>query len=225
MEGANSAHPARHGEIILDILIGREYKTLKAKGQFLIIPHEPEPTTRRLLTLLSQEGTNMRKLIFSVGLLLLCAAPASSASHPTGELFGGFSYFNFDTPSLAIDFYGGQASVSANFNEHVGITGDFGAQFRSGVQLYQFLVGPRFTARNPNVTAFAHTMIGTMHTRAGGFSSTDLALAFGGGLDVNVNKHVAVRAFQLDYIPIHPSGTWVHNFRAAVGVVFKWGAP
>ncbi len=167
----------------------------------------------------------MRKLIFSLGLVLLFGVPAAASQHPTGELFGGFSYFNLDTPNFAVHFYGGQASVSANFNEHVGITGDFGAQFRSGVQLYQFLVGPRFTARNPNVTAFAHTMVGTMHTRVGGFSSTDLALAFGGGLDVNVNKHFAVRAFQLDYIPIHPSGIWVHNFRAAVGVVFKWGAP
>jgi hypothetical protein len=44
MEGANSAHSPQPGEIILDILIGREYKTLKAKGRFLTIPHEPEPS-------------------------------------------------------------------------------------------------------------------------------------------------------------------------------------
>ncbi len=163
----------------------------------------------------------MRKLIFSLGLVLLFGVPGAASQHPTGELFGGFSQFNLDTPSLAIDFYGGQASISANFNEHVGITGDFGAQARGGLQFYQFLAGPRFTARNANVTAFGHTLIGIMHTNV----STDLALGFGGGLDVNVNPHFAVRVFQLDYIPFRPTGGWIHNFRVGVGVVYKWGAP
>ncbi len=161
----------------------------------------------------------MRKLILLLGLVLLVATPAAAQK---AELLGGFSSFNFDTPNFAVHFYGGQVSTSANFNEHAGITGDFGAQFRSGVQLYQFLAGPRSTARNPNVTAFDHTLMGIMHSNIFVPSSTDLALGFGGGLDVNVNKHFAVRVFQLDYIPFRPSGTWVHNFRAAVGVVYKW---
>ncbi len=161
----------------------------------------------------------MKKLILLLGLVLLVATPAAAQKT---ELLDGFSSFNFDTPNFAVHFYGGQVSTSANFNEHVGITGDFGAQSRSGVQLYQFLAGPRSTARNPNVTAFDHTLIGIMHSNIFVPSSTELALGFGGGLDVNVNKHFAVRAFQLDYIPFHPSGTWVHNFRAAVGVVIKW---
>ncbi len=160
----------------------------------------------------------MRKLIFSLGLLLLVATPVSAQSYPTGELFGGFSQFNLDTPSLAIDFYGGQASISANFNPNVGITADFGAQARGGLQFYQLLAGPRFTARNANVTAFGHTLIGIMHTNI----STDLALGFGGGLDVNVKPHFAVRVFQLDYIPFRPTGGWIHNFRVGVGVVYKW---
>ncbi|MFB3139920.1 MAG: hypothetical protein ACE1Z1_01905, partial [Candidatus Acidiferrales bacterium] len=89
----------------------------------------------------------MRKLILLLGLVLLVATPAAAQK---AELLGSFSSFNFDTPNFAVHFYGGQVSTSANFNEHAGITGDFGAQFRSGVQLYQFLAGPRSTTRNPN---------------------------------------------------------------------------
>jgi hypothetical protein len=48
-------------------------------------------------------------------------------------------------------------------------------------------------------------------------------MGFGGGLDVQVSKTIAVRAIQLDYVPDHIGGSWGHNVRLAVGVVFQAG--
>ena len=61
----------------------------------------------------------------------------------------------------------------------------------------------------------------------------------GGGLDVNVSGMLALRVFQFDYLPTHvthedpfympPQGNfpvtqgWQHNYRVAVGVVFRFG--
>ena len=48
-----------------------------------------------------------------------------------------------------------------------------------------------------------------------------LAMAFGGGLDVRVNKRVDIRAFQLDYNPARFNGKFESNFRFSIGVVFR----
>ena len=60
-------------------------------------------------------------------------------------------------------------------------------------------------------------------------SSTDFALAIGGGVDVRVNDRIALRVFQADYNPIFLSdsnelgfgNTRADNVRFSFGVVFK----
>ena len=171
----------------------------------------------------------MRKLIFSVGLLLLVATPVAAQDYPKGEFFGGFSLANVQNGGVE-QFYGFETSVTGNFNRSFGITGDFAGQFKSilgvNVQLYQYLIGPRAAVRGDNVTGFVHALFGGLTARASGvgFSETGFAMAFGGGLDVNAGKRVAIRVFQLDYVPNRLAGVWSKkDFRASAGVVFKWG--
>ncbi len=179
----------------------------------------------------------MRKLAFSVGVLLLFAAPAAAQDYPKGEFFGGFSVANSADGSPE-QFYGFETSVTGNFNRSFGITGDFAGQFKStsilGVnvngQVYQYLIGPRGAVRGDRVTGFVHALFGGLTVRASGggasFSETGLAIALGGGLDVNAGKRVAIRVFQLDYLPNRLAGVWSKkDFRASAGVVFKWGEP
>lgn len=52
-------------------------------------------------------------------------------------------------------------------------------------------------------------------------SETGLAMAFGGGLDIRLNRRVDIRAFQIDYNPIKKGGTMDDNFRFSIGVVFR----
>ncbi len=175
----------------------------------------------------------MRKLIFSVGLLLLFAVPAAAQNYPKGEFFGGFSLLSLQNGGSE-QFYGFETSVTGNFNRSFGITGDFAGQFKSilgaNVQLYQYLIGPRGAVRGDRVTGFVHALFGGLTFRASGggmsVSETGFAMAFGGGLDVNAGKRVAIRVFQLDYLPNRLAGVWSKkDFRASAGVVFKWGAP
>ena len=76
----------------------------------------------------------------------------------------------------------------------------------------QFLFGPRFSFRRERVTAFAHALFGVNRTHLTGFvanqntfpsvSETDFAMGYGGGLDINAGKNIAIRLFQVDYVPV-----------------------
>jgi len=85
---------------------------------------------------------------------------------------------------------------------------------------FQFLVGPRIFWRAPDLTWFVHVLVGGVRNRVSSFTSlitrltiptevmmpaqseTDFAFATGGGLDVRLSPLFALRAFQVDYIPV-----------------------
>ncbi len=100
----------------------------------------------------------------------------------------------------------------------------------------QFLFGPRFTLRGAGATAFVHVLLGAARTRLSSFtllggivparSETDFALAAGGGLDVRLSPFLALRAFQVDYIPVHQGGIinqdFAQNIRVQTGIVLRF---
>ncbi len=174
----------------------------------------------------------MRRLILLLGLVLLSTSQATAQDYPKGEIFGGFSVANLDANGDREGLYGWQTSVSGNFHRNAGFTADLGGQYRSiagiSLQTYEFLFGPRFTARTERVTGFVHTLVGVALARASFLgvseSATGFALGFGGGMDVNASDRVAIRIFQVDYIPTRFSGVWrTKDFRIGAGVVIKWG--
>jgi hypothetical protein len=176
------------------------------------------------------------------GLFLLVAASQTAfaqGGRPRVEVFGGFSYLpaNVATDFPRDDSYGFQGSVAVNFNHWFGVVGDFGGQYRTVTDLgpnwpgvtaetsvYEFLVGPRFSLRRDRVTVFAHALVGGAKGNAGlaGFSDSELAVGGGGGLDIALNRRIAIRAVQFDYI-----GSFVDiledNVRLGFGVVVKLG--
>jgi hypothetical protein len=48
-------------------------------------------------------------------------------------------------------------------------------------------------------------------------------MAFGGGVDVNLNKRFAIRPIQIDYVPTHFGGAWQSNYQISAGVVVHLG--
>ena len=167
----------------------------------------------------------MKRLLIISAVLLLLTVPAWGQDYPRMEVFGGFSYLNSDAGTRE-NFFGWQASISANFNENVGFTLDSGGQYKSvfgiTVQGYEFLLGPRYIVRGERFTGFAHALVGLEYVRVSGFSDTAFAMGFGGGMDVNASDRIAIRAFQLDYIPVRSSGVWSHDARVGAGIVFKF---
>jgi outer membrane immunogenic protein len=58
-------------------------------------------------------------------------------------------------------------------------------------------------------------------------AKNSFAMALGGGLDLNVSRHIAIRAFQADWLYTQsPNGTnnRQNNLRITAGIVFRfWG--
>lgn len=185
---------------------------------------------------------------------------AVSEEYPGGEFFGGASFSNTDVSGRNNSF-GWQISAAGNLYRRMRLVGDFGGQSRTTnliaegqrvrVKTYQLMWGPQFTWRRQRTTLFTNAVFGVAAahyvTSSGDSAHPEnvlavdygFATALGGGVDVNVGRHVAIRAFQADYILTHlrpdlpqfspilqqvPSvGNWQNNFRLGFGLVVKVG--
>jgi hypothetical protein len=165
----------------------------------------------------------------AMGILLLTGS-ASAQEKPKAEVSVGYSYLRLGG-SNGVNQQGGSTSIAANLNRWFGIVGDFGGYhaFSSGASLdtYTFLFGPRFSLRRQGrVIPFAQVLLGGAHVTAsgGGFSggTTPLAISGGGGVDLRVSQHLALRP-QVDYLALRSQGATLNSVRASFGIVFRFG--
>lgn len=153
---------------------------------------------------------------------------------------------------------GGSTSLAFNFNRYVGIVGDFGAytnsqmKFTGGytstvdvnnanVAALSYLFGPRVSFRNSGrITPFVQALFGGMHAnqvvlKGCTFSCTLLpvqdtfAMTAGGGLDLRIHRHFALRLIQAEYLMTrfasYTTGTTAqqNDIRLSSGIVFRMG--
>jgi peptidoglycan-associated lipoprotein len=133
---------------------------------------------------------------------------------------------------------GGAAEVTGNFFHGFGATasvlGLHTANSGGGVpvNLVVATFGPSYTYRRRRVGVFAHGMVGEadgfagVYPQAGGAtpSANSLAVQAGGGVDVGVSRHLAVRVVQVDYLrtQLPNSLSNVQNsLRLGVGIVLR----
>jgi opacity protein-like surface antigen len=149
--------------------------------------------------------------------------------------------------------HGFNASATVRLIKGFGLTGDFSGHFKTNrvadvlggtisnhIRVFNVLGGPQYRfGRGSRVTPFVRALAGIANTRSrlevpslnstDTSSSTDFALAIGGGVDVRVSEHVDLRVFQVDYNPIFLSSTnelgfgntRADNVRFSFGVVIK----
>ena len=172
----------------------------------------------------------MQKTILTAAMILLAAAVSQAQDTPRAEVSASYSYLRFGL-SNGVNQNGGSISVAGNFNHWLGLAGDVGGYHtsQSGVTLntYTYLVGPRFSYRKSSrVTPFAQVLVGGAHNTvgAGGFggSANSFAFSAGGGVDLGLSKHIALRP-QLDYIGLHSQGNTLNSVRGSFGIVFRFG--
>jgi hypothetical protein len=202
----------------------------------------------------------MRKVLLLVTILFVASVSANAQSndHPKFEAWGSYSIYIADIDVLDNEtLHGYGLGIQGNLSKSFGVVAEFtsnhGASGPVSIQapgviilipeldtrVNTFLFGPRFSYRARAVTAFAHALFGGANTKlqdekgGSGFEdgNTEFAMAFGGGLDVNLGKHYAIRAAQIDYLPVHTdlnqrvsgnSSNWLHNIRYQAGFVFKF---
>jgi opacity protein-like surface antigen len=186
------------------------------------------------------------------GSLLMFGAVASAqepAETPQFEFSANYSFLrNYPGGFLpAYNSNGGFGTVQYNFSKSFGVVADLGANYvgtSSGVPFgntsFEYLFGPRYTLRHSRFSPFVQTLFGGERYSNGfdpqspfpllGASQNNFAMAFGGGLDVTLTNHLAVRPIQVDYLmtQFSPGGgnaiTASNNIRYSAGVVFRLGS-
>jgi len=159
----------------------------------------------------------MRKHLWVICFIFLACLPAAAQDTPTVEVFGGYSW-------AGGNFHGWNTSVTGNLTKSFGLVADFSGH-------YGFLFGPRFSHRGKRLTPFAYALFGvtrfhesaTISGQRLSDADTGFSSALGGGLDVKVSKHVAIRAFQIDYFRPNFFGEAHNRGRLAFGIVFCFG--
>ncbi|MGC1187753.1 MAG: OmpA family protein [Candidatus Acidiferrales bacterium] len=111
--------------------------------------------------------------------------------------------------------------------------------------VFTFMVGPRVSFRHERLTPFGQVLFGSVLASAvtiegcsGAFSACkpfgqerDYGATAGGGLDLTLTPHIALRLFQLEYLlsgfrnAASPTGmkSWEGNIRLSTGLVFRSG--
>jgi opacity protein-like surface antigen len=175
-----------------------------------------------------------------VASLVACSAGAQEPQRAvvrgmTVELGGGLAYTEFNAgpgwPN-ATGFYG---SLGVNVTHWLQVYADGDKQFAwisdGNTRLYGDHLGARYYYRPRDwmLNPFAETLFGISRldlnlTHAGQkYSENGFSFRVGGGLDLNIDHHWAIRAFEADYYRTPFLQTHQNNLWVSAGVVFKFG--
>jgi hypothetical protein len=165
----------------------------------------------------------MRKIVCTVGLLLLSSFPAAAQSWHA-DVFGGYNYTRLDAGGGA-NLNGWEGSLNLKPMRWFGIVSDFsgsyGSPFGPTTSFYTYLFGPQINLP-ARVSPFVHVLVGGAHTSTGPFSDTTFASAIGGGFDTEVLPHVYWRMFQADYLVTRFGDTTQNNMRVSSGIMIHF---
>lgn len=186
-------------------------------------------------------------------------AVAQEQPAPKWELYGGYSFLypgaNVHgvlplglvpiTTTLDSNPRGAGASATYDFTRHFGITVDASDQWgtndngtpgeRCKTGCFDFSnlsIGPKVTFRGAHLSPFLEVLGGDQRLYPDGFHHVDkLGVMAGGGLDVNLSRHFALRVIRADYVwssyRYGPSATTpttaLNGIRAQSGIVFMFG--
>jgi len=177
----------------------------------------------------------MKKFVLVAMFLLGFSMMSVAQDDPVAEAYLGYAYNRCDTQGsdTSCNLNGWNGSISFNPNKNVGVVVDFGGYYGKvgddeDVNIHSVMIGPKFTFRSERMTPFVQALAGYGHINAKAgpevlVKENDFAMAFGGGLDINLTNLFAVRPFQIDYFVIKSGNDLLDNFRYSGGIVFKLG--
>ena len=167
--------------------------------------------------------------MFLVVLALCGSVPLRAQDTPRVQVFGGYSYTRFDSPSFgfanASNLNGYNFSPAYNIIPGFGVVAELSGQYNSKMNLRDLAVGPQILFPRGNKTFFGHLLIGDGRSFVNvgfGEGDTSRAVILGGGMDLDVTPRFAWRVFQLDYVHTGLFSTTQNNVRVSTGLVYRW---
>jgi len=187
----------------------------------------------------------LRTLSAVVVFLALLIGKTQAQDVPRMELGANYNYVRTNAPPGdcgCFSMNGGAGWFAFNFTHSLSLVGEVGSVHASDIEattadltLTSYLVGPRYSLKHVGpVTPFAQILIGGAHasgdsTTAGPAltqSQNSFALTAGGGVDIRLTQHWALRAAQVDYyLTRFSNGVNDHqnNLRISAGIVLRFG--
>lgn len=193
--------------------------------------HQPVDTPQVHLKQRVPPGKISGTAALIVLLVLAAGLPASSQDTPRVQVFAGYSYTRFDSPSFGFSnpsgLNGYNFSPAFNLIRGFGVAAELSGQYGSTLNLRDIAVGPQFLYPRGKTLFFGHVLIGDARSlvRVGtGEEDTARAVAFGGGMDLDISSRFAFRVFQVDYLRTTLFSEKQNNLRFSTGLVYRWGA-
>ncbi|GAC1670109.1 MAG: hypothetical protein PVS2B2_00380 [Candidatus Acidiferrum sp.] len=200
----------------------------------------------------------LKALSGMIAILCMLASLATAQDRPTPkwELYGGYSFFypHSDvsgqlpgalfplTSRLESNPRGAGASLTYNLNRWFGFTLDTSTHWGSrevtvakridDTAFSNLSFGPKITFRSEHFSPFIEVLAGDHRLMPDAFHDIDkLGFMFGGGLDINLSRHIALRLIRADYVisdyrfgvsPVTPN-TEIRGVRLQSGLNFMFG--
>jgi hypothetical protein len=171
----------------------------------------------------------MKKLVLAAMFFALLPLASRAQDTPKAEVYVGYDYVRVNAVGSSFNFNGGSGQFAYNANNWLGIVGDLGGYYTSdGYQggIISYMFGPRVNFRgHGKVTPFAQVLLG-------GARSVDnnplnaFAMTVGGGVDVKISEHFAIRPVQAEYFLTKftdGANNRQNSFRYSAGIVFQFG--
>jgi outer membrane immunogenic protein len=196
----------------------------------------------------------MRSITLATGLILAAvtaaATSATAQAIPAAPSVGGDAALTYHWVRSntqpgdcgCFDLNGGGASGSWNVLPQLAVVAEVGAEYAgkgpstgNSLTLVSYLAGARYILPQPWLTGphgpqpFAQVLLGAGHAGGGIAGAGDHTTAFvarmGGGIDVPITRHIAVRVVQIDYDLTTFANTTncrQNNLLLAAGFVYRW---
>jgi outer membrane protein OmpA-like peptidoglycan-associated protein len=195
-----------------------------------------------------------------MAIAVLCMFATTAAAQdppaPKWELYGGYSFLyphadlHGQLPGAPLPFPGTRlesnprgagASLTYNFNHWFGLTLDASSHWGSGEATFAKKIddaafsnlsfGPKITFRHEHFSPFFEMLVGDHRLMPDAFHDVDkVGVMFGGGLDLKLSRHVALRLIRADYVfstyryaPPSVSNTDINGVRLQAGINFMFG--
>jgi len=200
---------------------------------------------------LQQERIKMSKILHlamptGIALVSCLLFSANSKAQDVSRVDMGvdYNYVRTNAPPGGcgcITLRGGDGWVAFNFTHSIAIVGQVSGQHAANIEgsgadltWSSFLVGPRYSFTvTRRIVPFAQVLLGGAHATGSlapdnigiAGSSNAFAMTAGGGLDIGLRRHLAIRAAQIDYFLTRFSNgvnDRQNNLRLSAGIVLRF---